>query len=314
MASPSNGTSSEKPPAQKDPSPTADEAEPEPDSLLVLSDDAVRVVIKFLSIADLSTFEVCVRLRRLITPQWDELLADAEKRTGASRPVPRSSSDPNAYCSKLSLMYLLRSADRAVDIEERHLTAEFFTMNKEKRKDIFLECDHDHIFVRISKKAGNSDGDSYRVAWQGFVSKDWHEHKNYNSGILTLPEEASLYDLLSCAETHKEDFNAMKRKVISWSEWREREVAAFAEACENSDNTIIISVIATTIDRGQKGGAIVSEIMFTSSYMVHCINDISRSSFFLMSTSRRREHYDITLWCDENTIKLRFTKSHLLCT
>ena len=104
MSSSSKGTSSEKPPSQKDPSSTADEVEPAPDSLLVLSDDAVRVVIKFLSPAELSKFEVCIRLRRLITPLWDELLADAEKRTGASRSVPPggTGSDPKAYSSKSS--------------------------------------------------------------------------------------------------------------------------------------------------------------------------------------------------------------------
>jgi len=101
MSFPSKGTSSEKPPAQKDPNPTADEVEPAPDSLLFLGDDVIWVVIKYLSPADLSKFEVCVRLRRLIAPRWDVLLADAEKRTRASRPVFRDSINPN--CSKYCL-------------------------------------------------------------------------------------------------------------------------------------------------------------------------------------------------------------------
>jgi len=136
----------------------------EPDSLLVLS-------TKYLSLSDLSTFEVCIRLHRLDTPLWDELLAEAEKRTGASRPMtPGGTGNPNAaYCSKLSLMYLLRSVDCAVDIEERTRAGEFFKANKKANKllNTFRECDH--IFVRISQKVGNSDGGSYRMAWQGFV-------------------------------------------------------------------------------------------------------------------------------------------------
>ena len=190
MASPPKGTSSEKPPAQKDPSPTADEVEPGPDSLFFLGDDAIQVVIKFVSPADLSKFEVCTRLRGLITPRWDVLLADAEKRTGASRPVPPvgTSSDPKAYSSKLSLMYLLRSVDRAVDVEERTRAGEVFGTNREKAKDMFLECEHIFVRISLSSKAENSDGGSCLVVWQGFVSAYWNECSEWTGITLAFPE------------------------------------------------------------------------------------------------------------------------------
>jgi len=99
-------------------------------------------------------------------------------------------------------MYLLRSVDCVADVEERALAGELPGTNRELSgiisgiKDkvngiiVFHNCDH--IFVRISQKAGNSDGGSYRVAWQGFVSK---EHGRDSWEILTLPEKASLYEL-----------------------------------------------------------------------------------------------------------------------
>ena len=266
MASPSSGTSSEKPPAQNDPSPTADEVEPAPDSLLSLSDDAVRVVIKFLSLADLSKFEVCVRLRRLITPRWKELLADAEKRTGTSRPAAPCGGPNAAYCSKLSLMYLLRSVDCVADVEERNMTGDVFTMTREKLKDMVRECDH--VFVRISQKAGSSEdgGSCYRVAWHGFVSAKLLLRGHRNSPIpegtlkLSLPAEASLYELHPYAKAFKEDFKAFQREDISVPEWEERKQLAVFEARGKT----IVSVVATRIDRGKNEGAIFSE-MITSS-------------------------------------------------
>ena len=313
MASPPDDTNSEKPPAQKDPSPTAGEVEPAPDSLLSLSDDAIRVVLKYLSPADLSSFEVCVRLRRLITPLWDELLADAEKRTSASRPVPRgiAGSGPNAYCCKLSLMYLLRSVDRAVDVEERTGAGEFSQTNiRYKLYKKFGVCDH--IFVRISQKAGNSDGGSYRVAWQGFVSSDsfvsndWNDTGKIYGGVLTLPEEVSLYDLHPYAKALKDDYKAVRRFEISSEEWKEREGAAFAEARDKT----IISIVATRIDRSKKYGAIFSEMITSSCNDGR--NQLYNEFIFGMTLSRRegvsgwrKPIYDIVLRCDKNQMRMQ---------
>jgi len=307
MASPPKGTSSEKPPAQKDPSPTADEVEPGPDSLFFLGDDAIQVVIKFVSPADLSKFEVCTRLRGLITPRWDVLLADAEKRTGASRPVPPvgTSSDPKAYSSKLSLMYLLRSVDRAVDVEERTRAGEVFETNRDKHYAAWR--DFNHIFVRISHRAGSSDGGSFHVAWQGFVSAKWAERGFRGQwGIkLTLPEEASLYELHPHAKALKEDFNALKRKDISFSEWRQREKTASAEISDKA----VISVIATRLDQGPENfGTIVSE-MVTSSRIDGRIGILPTNRppclvIFMASTREETKRYDISLHCDENSISL----------
>ena len=103
------------------------------------------------------------------------------------------------------------------------------------------------------------------MAWQGFVSKrDWKKATTTNSrhwGILTLPEESFSYELHPHAKALKEDFEALKRKDISFDEWEERRRAVFSEISDS----VAISIIATAIDRGEKCGAIVSEMMITSS-------------------------------------------------
>ena len=336
MPSPSNGTRSEKPPAQKVARPDdhlalarlmkrkhdllrelgeireeeanirrriKERGEVEPDSLLFLSDDSIRAVMKFLSIAELSKFEACARLRRLITPQWDKLLADAEKRIRASRPVFRDLTNPN--CSKYCLMFLHRSVDLAVDTEKRTRAGEVFETNRDKHYAAWR--DFNHIFVRISHRAGSSDGGSFHVAWQGFVSAKWAERGFRGQwGIkLTLPEEASLYELHPHAKALKEDFNALKRKDISFSEWRQREKTASAEISDKA----VISVIATRLDQGPENfGTIVSE-MVTSSRIDGRIGILPTNRppclvIFMASTREETKRYDISLHCDENSISL----------
>ena len=74
-----------------------------------------------------------------------------------------------------------------------------------------------------------------------------HNRKEIHFGILTLPEEASLYEIHCFAKELKEDFKALKRKDISLDEWKERKRAAFSEVSDS----VVISVVATTIDRGK---------------------------------------------------------------
>ena len=343
MASPSNGTRSEKPPAQKVPRPDdhlalarlmkrkhdllrelgeinqeeartrrriKERGEIEPDSLIILSDDAIQAVIKFLSVADLSKFEVCVRLRCLITPRWDKLLADAEKRIGVSRPAfenrRTTARGSNAYSNKLSLMYLLRSVDRAVDIEKRTWAGELFDTSP---YDAWQKCDH--IFVRFSHRTESSDESSYRVAWQGFVhvSSDWKNggwtDDGYPRGLtLTLPEEASLYELHPLAKALKEPFKAIKREdtTESWSEWEERKNAAFTEMNDKA----VISIVATRIDQGPENfGTIVSEVVTSSGKRGEKhLSTIHRHFLLWVISSIRGASLDIALCCDENTIRL----------
>lgn len=267
--------------------------EVEPDSILFLSDDAIRAVIKYLSITDLSTFEVCDRLRRLITPRWDDLLVNAEKRTGARRPAPRGTgSGLNAYCSKLSLMYLLRLVDRAVSgkerskIGERNLERNFYAIEKTFCPRRYC----DHVFVRISltPKATNTNDGSSRLAWQGFVPVIYA----FGGDIpfLTLPEEASLYELLPDLKALRETFKALQRKDISLDEWNERVEAAVNEASEQA----VVSVVATSrIDCGEncgcgeKCGAIVSDMIVSDMITSSQIDGKQVGTLgFLLSTKR----------------------------
>ena len=294
------------------------EPEPEPDSILVLSDDAIRRVVKYLPLADLSTFEVCARLRRLITPLWDELLVDAENRTKARRPVP----DDGFYCSKLSLMYLLRSVDRAVDTEERTRAGELFPATSYIRQKLYFNfryCDHAFVRVSVTPEARNADGDSCRVAWQGFMrTGDWHRNYGY-WGILYLPEEVkeevnfyeNLCKLLPQARALKEDFKALQREDITLSEWYERKETALAQL----SGRIIISIVTTALTEkkgGRKFGAIVSETM-TSSRLdgKPYVNPYSDTFHLWMVSSRKARMAKgvdgcIKLYCDDNVMRFRF--------
>jgi len=267
--------------------------EAEHDSILFLSDDAIRAVIKYLSIVDLSTFEVCARLRRLIASRWDDLLVNAEKRTDARRPAPLGTgSGPNAYCSKLSLMYLLRSVDRAVDTKERtrareriHAGEQFHAIGKKLRARRY--CDHVFVRISITPKARKptlslpsshivrgewyTDYGSSRVAWQGFVPVSYERSVLVRFKMLphlTLPEEASFYELDPQLKPHakalKENFKALQREEISLDEWKERVEALEAAALEVSEQAVFTVVATSRIDCGENCGAIVSDMIISS--------------------------------------------------
>ena len=301
------------------------EVEPEPDSILVLSDDAIQGVIKYLPPADLSSFEACVRLRCLITPRWDELLFDAEKRTKARRPVP----DDGFYCSKLSLMYLLRSVDRAVDAEERTRAGERSPASREELFDLLRSCDHAFVRISVAPGARNADGASSRLAWQGFVASIGERTPYLGEDRRRLAllgevggEEVSLFtDLFPHAKALRFDLKAFQRGEISWSEWYDRNEAASEEV---SEQVAAISVVATRIDRENDSGAIVSESITSS--RINGRSSAIRSMCYvdtagIIDLEIRSMHYvdtpgiidlemlardsDILLYCDDTIMRFR---------